>query len=252
MIDLDELLFIRKGNLNLEFNRGNPNHDELGRFSSGNGISISESKLNDILLEFPDDYKNQESLMMESIAKETGFDKKPIKVSEKEFESNSNDIIYRGINDFKEGDVFIPETTLIEQFYSGKYYAGNGKYGPGIYMHKERNYSEGYSGTGILVECKLSSDAKIMNIKQSIPTSKEYTFEKDFQNYRTIKSQEYLNKSEKAYLSKNGKLGEKYEILAKEYGSMEISTFAAIKGYDAIRDPLGEYTVLNRGKLIYK
>ena len=169
------------------------------------GYTLSLDSLEKIFIDTYDpnhfSVKGRESYQLEAIAKEIGYDKKPVKVSNEEFNSNLNQVLYRGVRDNIDkftDEILKTESEIIDEFYNGPYYAGEGKYGPGIYMSQEREYSLSpeYSQSGRLIEAKLSDDAKIINIRQELETSKERKFREGFIEFKTSKSNEYLKKSE--------------------------------------------------------
>jgi hypothetical protein len=86
---------------------------------------------------------------LEIIADKQGFSGLPKVVSSEEMAQLEKDgwtIAYRGIEDFKDEGIEIKGEELAEQFRTGRYFAGHGTSGNGIYFARDEMVAETYAG----------------------------------------------------------------------------------------------------------
>lgn len=226
----------------------NPNHDELGRFSTGSGrAKISESKLDLIIENYQraSDEPGTRNDAFGDIAKSNGFDKKPKQLDGEAFDSLDQDsyiTLYRGYSDQKES-----AQAYMKQFREGELWPGNGNYGAGTYTFDKKDPVFSYA-SGIednIQVMKIKKDAKIVDF------SKEAS---NWSNFKQKKYEEFSLKSQDAYEAGDDVLGEQYDDISIKYSELDFGVYAAYKGYDVVvhkPDGLDSrpniYIILNRG-----
>jgi hypothetical protein len=131
----------------------NPNHDELGRFATGNNSIAAESlsrvggkELNyDWYIEEGSHYKKRDAEVIGQIIHEQGWDKPSLSANVDEFEAlaESGDFVrlYRGA----------PVESL-QGLLDGKPWIGNGKAGPGTYVATSRQRAQLFASGGTVLE----------------------------------------------------------------------------------------------------
>ena len=220
----------------------NENHDELGRFSTGDGSGSSTSgpreataagireQINQIKSE-NNNAKDIPALTLKGIIKDKGFDGKPqIVASEKDLQGT---ILYRGVMSNEKLDA----SEMAHQFAHGEMYVGLGVHGNGVYFATERylagQYAYGHGGAlagqGAIITGSLPPESKIL----------EY----DVMDYAGM---------EEKVQSLSDAIPR--DIFAEHIaGGGDISKIAALNGYDAVHivnaKKGDQYIVLNRGAM---
>lgn len=182
-------------------------------------------------------------LALIGIARAQGFDARPVVLTSDEFDRavarGGHAVMYRGINP----DSFWGEgkwerasgAEVHRQFREGEYHPGYGVFGNGYYFATDREKAESFSDgePGSLGRFALHPDAKIVDYEDLRAEYGEY-FDSDYQG----------------------------DPLETQGATSDFGRFAASRGYDAIRVPVGtrmmgggkvqreEWVVLNRGALI--
>jgi hypothetical protein len=183
-------------------------------------------------------------LLGEKLAERQGFDALPEVVSRDEFEARRKDmgtILYRGIDtagrDGGFGEQFKgkPASEVHDEFREGRYHMGNGSFGNGTYMTKNKQHATGYSDLteGAVARYGLAKDAKIAELPDLI-------------------------EEHNAYVATLDEDSPEMQLLGNDIGR-----YAMARGYDAIHVPRGsqcvgcpaegakdQYVILNRGKII--
>lgn len=238
--------------------KGNPYRAKDGKFTTGPGKSsgestfsrkiISESELDSLVEKYNgENYESgNRNELMTQVSKELNYNKKPKKIDAEEFEllkKDGNIELYRGYSDQSRS-----AQEYMKDFREGELWTGNGHYGSGTYTFMDKNSTMSYASGNLdnIQVMSLSKNAKIADYK------KEYS---QFVDFTSRKSSEFSIKSEKAYMSGDDSLGEKYDNLSYQYGYLDFGVYAAYKGYDAVKysgdevDPRSIMIVLNRGMI---
>lgn len=231
-------------------NRGNPYHDDLGKFTSGPSgkktqdknepkrekIISDEKVLKDKMNSIIDNVKVEEngSVTRKSIMKQiitmNGFQDVPSILHEGEGK------YYRGM-----------DINNAEQMINGEYFIPEqGTFGLGYYFSLDKNAAKRYKDqheNGTLINASIDKTSKILGYK----TDEWFEVEKEFNNFK----KDYFKEASKIYQETgDSNKASKYN---NTYNSMTIYEYAALKGYDGVDNPHKddkELCLFNRGKMI--
>ena len=200
-------------------------------------------------------------IVLQDMAKEVGFDKKPTLLSKEEMDAyiqQGNRELFRGIGG-RQGEV----ERYVEQFKTGEYFAGKGVYGNGIYTaYGEDGFEVGKQFAGgvekNVLRMALKEDAKIISYDALIEMQKsEFTA---LQEEERVLRRKARREADRIYdeTEDDDKVEEFLKEAAKKWEEMEkyrqvladLGRYALYKGYDAIDIPSSRFMlVLNRGKV---
>jgi hypothetical protein len=200
-------------------------------------------------------------IVLQDMAKEVGFDKKPTLLSKEEMDAyiqQGNIEIFRGIGG-RQGEA----ERYVEQFKTGEYFAGKGVYGNGIYtaygedgMEVAKQFAGGVEKN--VLRISLKKDAKIISYDALIEMQKlEFTALQDEERALRRKARK---EADRIYdeTEDDDKVEMFLKEAAKKWEEMEryrqvladLGRYALYKGYDAIDIPSSRFmVVLNRGKV---
>jgi hypothetical protein len=200
-------------------------------------------------------------IVLQDMAKEVGFDKKPTLLSKEEMDAyiqQGNRELFRGIGG-RQGEA----ETYVEQFKIGEYFAGKGVYGNGIYtaygedgMEVAKQFAGGVEKN--VLRMSLKKDAKIISYDALIEMQKlEFTALQDEERALRRKARK---EADRIYdeTGDDDKVEMFLKEAAKKWEEMEryrrvladSGRYALYKGYDAIDIPSSRFMmVLNRGKV---
>ena len=200
-------------------------------------------------------------IVLQDMAKEVGFDKKPTLLSKEEMDAyiqQGNRELLRGIAG-REGKA----EAYVEQFKTGEYFAGKGVYGNGIYTaYGEDGFEVAKQFAGgvekNVLRMALKKDAKIILHDALIEMQKlEFTALQEEERALRRKAR---READRIYdeTGDDDKVEEFLKEAAKKWEEMERyrqvladpGRYALYKGYDAIDIPSSRFmVVLNRGKV---
>lgn len=239
--------------------KGNPYRDtKSGRFTTGPGGAsssvssnrrLSENKLDDLISEYEgDSYEpGARNELMAQVSKELGYDEKPKMIDGDEFaqlKEEGHIELYRGYSDQQKS-----AKEYMREFREGELWAGNGHYGAGTYTFPDRDMTMGYTGG------KFDDNVQAMSLSKDAKIAKYQDHYREFNSFREKKYNDFMTKSESAYMAGDDTLGETYDTMSEKYGSLDFGVYMAYKGYDAYtcakddNDPREIFVVLNRGKI---
>ena len=220
--------------------------------SAKNNVIISKNKvidrakeyaleLKDVIPRFGKYKKAYGQQISKYVIQQIGYDSLPKVISKKEFKKliKNNDIIYRGLSSSK----YLSAKQASDNFKYGDFFIGTGVFGNGTYGAYDKNIAENYAKLAnktnksgkfgkdeySLLEMILSSDVNIAD-------------------YQTI-YKEWFDEGIQLALQTNN--FENWQFVLGDIG-----TYAALKGYDAIKTNgaggRNYIIILNRGKVIVK
>jgi len=200
-------------------------------------------------------------IVLQDMAKEVGFDKKPTLLSKEEMDAyiqQGNRELLRGIAG-REGKA----EKYVEQFKTGEYFAGKGVYGNGTYtaygedrMEVAKQFADGVEKN--ILRMALKKDAKIISYDALIEMQKaEFTALQEEE--RALRRKAWREADRIYHETGDDDKAEMFlKEAAKKWEEMEKfrrvladpGRYALYKGYDAIDIPSpGFMLVLNRGKV---
>jgi len=200
-------------------------------------------------------------IVLQDMAKEVGFHKKPTLLSKEEMDAyiqQGNRELFRGIGG-RQGEA----ETYVEQFKTGEYFAGKGVYGNGVYtaygedgMEVAKQFAGGVEKN--VLRMALKEYAKIILYDALIEMQKlEFTALQEEERALRRKAR---READRIYdeTEDDDKVEEFLKEAAKKWEEMEkyrqvladLGRYALYKGYDAIDIPSSRFmVVLNRGKV---
>ncbi len=202
-----------------------------------------------------------EDIVLQDMAKEVGFHKKPTLLSKEEMDAyiqQGNRELFRGIGG-RQGEA----EKYVEQFKTGEYFAGKGVYGNGIYtaygedgMEVAKQFAGGVEKN--VLRISLKKDAKIISHDALIETQKlEFTALQDEERALRRKARKEADRiydetgdddKVEMFLKEAAKKWEETERYRRVLA--DPGRYALYKGYDAIDIPSSRFmVVLNRGKV---
>jgi len=202
-----------------------------------------------------------EDIVLQDMAKEVGFDKKPTLLSKEEMDAyiqQGNKELFRGIGG-RQGEA----ETYVEQFKTGEYFAGKGVYGNGIYtaygedgMEVAKQFAGGVEKN--VLRISLKKDAKIISHDALIEMQKlEFTALQEEERALRRKARKEADRiydetgdddKVEMFLKEAAKKWEETERYRRVLA--DPGRYALYKGYDAIDIPSSRFMlVLNRGKV---
>ena len=198
-------------------------------------------------------------IVLQDMAKEVGFDKKPTLLSKEEMDA----YIQQGNRELFRGIAGREAETYVEQFKTGEYFAGKGVYGNGIYtaygedgIEVAKQFAGGVEKN--VLRISLKKDAKIISYDALIEMQKlEFTALQEEERALRRKAR---READRIYdeTGDDDKVEEFLKEAAKKWEEMEKyrrvladpGRYALYKGYDAIDIPSSKFMlVLNRGKV---
>ena len=200
-------------------------------------------------------------IVLQDMAKEVGFHKKPTLLSKEEMDAyiqQGNRELFRGIGG-RQGEA----ETYVEQFKTGEYFAGKGVYGNGIYtaygedgMEVAKQFAGGVEKN--VLRISLKKDAKIISYDALIEMQKlEFTALQDEERALRRKARREADRiydetgdddKVEMFLNEAAKKWEEMERYRRVLA--DPGRYALYKGYDAIDIPSSRFmVVLNRGKV---
>ena len=200
-------------------------------------------------------------IVLQDMAKEVGFHKKPTLLSKEEMDAyiqQGNRELFRGIGG-RQGEAEI----YVEQFKTGEYFAGKGVYGNGVYtaygedgMEVAKQFAGGVEKN--VLRISLKKDAKIISHDALIETQKlEFTALQDEERALRRKARKEADRiydetgdddKVEMFLKEAAKKWEETERYRRVLA--DPGRYALYKGYDAIDIPSSRFMlVLNRGKV---
>ena len=198
-------------------------------------------------------------IVLQDMAKEVGFDKKPTLLSKEEMDA----YIQQGNRELFRGIAGREAETYVEQFKTGEYFAGKGVYGNGIYTAYGEDGMEVAKQFAGRVEknvlrISLKKDAKIISYDALIEMQKsEFTALKDEERALRRKARKEADRiydetgdddKVEMFLKEAAKKWEEKERYRRALA--DPGRYALYKGYDAIDIPSSRFmVVLNRGKV---
>jgi len=198
-------------------------------------------------------------IVLQDMAKEVGFHKKPTLLSKEEMDA----YIQQGNRELFRGIAGREAETYVEQFKTGEYFAGKGVYGNGIYtaygedgIEVAKQFAGGVEKN--VLRISLKKDAKIISYDALIEMQKlEFTALQEEERALRRKARK---EADRIYdeTGDDDKVEEFLKEAAKKWEEMEkyrqvladSGRYALYKGYDAIDISSSKFMlVLNRGKV---
>ena len=219
--------------------------------SSKNNLLEESEKL--LVNDMGSPYDSQGQL--QNVAEVNGFNKTPEQVSKEDYDKVIEDggiEVFRGIH----SDSVASSDEYVEDFVDGDYYVGNGYDGVGIYTTDSLSDADYYATVaGDMVSTKGKILKMVLPKGTNIVNSNDIYDE--YREFQSAKIKEYSQKSEEAYRKNDDTTGDKYDSLVIAYDRLDLTTYAAMKGYDVVKtnssafgkENVGIYVVLNRGKV---